>query len=224
MQRVLILGAGDFAEVVADSLLQLRASGEAVEPVGYLDDNNDLHNKTLLGLPVFGDLASLSQVPHDSVVITIGNNRIRKRLYEQLQQQGEQFTTVIHPSAIIPPDVSIGEGTIICAGVVINTGTGIGSNVILSISCAISHHNQIGNCTHIAPGVKLCGNVTIGEGTLVGAGTVAIPSRRIGAWSTIGAGAVVTNDIPDQVVAVGSPAKVIKHLAPAKVANSAVLV
>jgi sugar O-acyltransferase (sialic acid O-acetyltransferase NeuD family) len=213
MRRVLIVGAGGFAEVVADMLLRLRDSGEAVEPVGYLDDNRSLYGKTMLGLPVLGDIASLSGIPHDSVVITIGNNRVRNRIFEQLKQQGQQFATVIHPSAIIPQDVSIGEGSIICGGVVLNTGTIIGSNTILSISCAISHHNHIGSHTHIGPGVNLCGGVTIGEGTLVGAGAVATPLCRVGSWSTVGAGAVVIEDIPDQVVAVGSPAKVIKHLA-----------
>ena len=70
--------------------------------------------------------------------------------------------------------------------------------------------NVIGDHAHIAPGVHLGGDVTIGEGTLIGIGAVVMPQRRVGAWCTVGAGAVVTRDLPDQVVAIGAPARVIR--------------
>ena len=58
------------------------------------------------------------------------------------------------------------------------------------------------------------GNVQVGEGSLIGTGAIIIPGKKVGAWSIIGAGSVVIDNIPDYVVAVGNPAKVIKRVAP----------
>ena len=63
---------------------------------------------------------------------------------------------------------------------------------------------------HVGPGAVLCGKVEIGEGTFVGAGSTVIPGKKIGKWSVIGAGSVVVGDIPDRVVAMGNPARVVR--------------
>ena len=81
--------------------------------------------------------------------------------------------------------------------------------MILNTGCSIDHHNVIGDHAHIAPGARLGGNVTVGQGALIGIGAVVLPGVRIGAWSIVGAGAVVTRDLPDGVVAVGSPARML---------------
>ena len=100
----------------------------------------------------------------------------------------------------------------ICAGVVVNPGSAIGANVILNTGCTVDHHNRIEDHAHIAPGVHMGGDVHIGEGALVGIGATVMPQRRVGAWSVVGAGALVHADIPDHVIAVGSPARVIHRL------------
>jgi sugar O-acyltransferase (sialic acid O-acetyltransferase NeuD family) len=212
MQRVLILGAGGHAQVVADILLRAGEAGAAVEPLGYLDDNPLLTGQFLLGLPVLGRMADLGRVAHDALVVAIGGNATRRRLFESLQKQGEQFTIARHPSAIIAPDVQIGQGVMVCAGVIINPGCTIGANAILNTGCTIDHHNRIGDHTHIAPGVHLGGEVQISEGGFVGIGAIVMPQRRVGSWSVVGAGAVVHRDIPTRVVAAGVPARVIESL------------
>jgi sugar O-acyltransferase (sialic acid O-acetyltransferase NeuD family) len=210
VQRVLIVGAGGHAQVVADALQQSRNSAMPFLPVGYVDDHTALHGQVILGLPVLGSIASLSHVPHDAVVIGIGNNAIRRRLFEQLGTQNERLIVVRHPAAVIAPDVVIGDGTVVMAGAIINTGVRIGTNVILNTGCTIDHHNQIGDHAHVAPGAHLGGDVRVGEETLLGIGAVVMPQRHIGSRTIIGAGAVVCSDIPDGVTAVGLPARIIK--------------
>lgn len=210
--RVIIIGAGGFSEVIADILLQSQQAGEKVEPIGYLDDNHALEGKYLCGLPVLGGLEKLPDIAHDSIVIAIGNNATRQRLYQTYHQRGERFATACHPKAVIPPDVAVGPGTMICAGVVVNPGSTVAANVILSVACTISHHNYIGDHAHIAPGVHMGGDVTIGEGTLVGIGAIVMPQRSIGCWSIVSAGALVNKNLPDRVVAAGSPARIIRTL------------
>lgn len=206
--RILIVGAGGHGQVVADALLRARECGAAVRPIGFIDDNPALAGQQRLGLPVLGTLCDLPIKGYDALVIAIGNNCVRRRLYTTLQQAGHQFMTVCHPRAIIAPDVILGTGTVIFAGVVVNTGSVIGANVILNTGCTVDHHNQIGDHVHLAPGVHLGGEVHIGEGTLVGIGATVMSQRAIGKWSTVGAGALVHHHLPDRVTAIGVPAKI----------------
>jgi acetyltransferase EpsM len=207
--RVLIVGAGGHAQVVADILRRMHEHTGAVEPIGYLDDNPSLAGQEFLGLPVLGTMGDISKLAHNAVVVAVGDNDIRRRLFDQLRQAGERFVTACHPQAVIAPDVTVGAGTMVCAGVVINPRTVVGSNVILNTSCSIDHHNRIGDHVHIAPGVRLGGQVVVGEGALVGIGAMVAPRLRIGDWSVVGAGSVVTHDVPDGIKVAGNPARVI---------------
>ena len=209
--RVLIIGAGGHAQVVADILLRRYEQGARIRPVGYLDDSPHLFGKDLLGIPVVGAVASCSAIPHDAVVIAIGENRTRARIFHMLKQQGERFVNAIHPAAVMAPDVRLGEGIVICAGVVVNPYATIGDNVILNTCCSVDHHGKIEEHVHIAPGTHLGGNVHIETGAFIGIGSAVIPGRCIGQWAVIGAGAAVTTDIPAFATAVGVPARVIKR-------------
>jgi sugar O-acyltransferase (sialic acid O-acetyltransferase NeuD family) len=208
--RVLIIGAGGHAQVVADILLRRYEQGAGIRPVGYLDDNPHLFGKELLGLPVLGVVASCSAISHDAVIIAIGENHIRARIFHLLKQHGERFVNAIHPAAVVAPDVHLGEGVVICAGTVVNPCAAISDNVILNTCCSVDHHGNIEEHVHIAPGTHLGGNVHIETGAFIGIGSAVIPRRCIGQWAVVGAGAAVTTDIPAYATAVGVPARVIK--------------
>lgn len=210
--RIIIVGAGGHGQVVADALLCARKYGAAVRPIGYVDDNPALTGQCRLGLPIVGRVCDLAVTNHDALVIAIGNNKIRSRLYTLLQQQGHDFTTVCHPRAVIGANVIIGAGTVIFAGVVVNTGSIIGDNVILNTACTVDHHNHVGDHVHLAPGVHLGGEVRIGEGTLVGIGATVMSQRSVGMWSTVGAGALVHRDLPARVTAYGVPAQIKRQI------------
>ncbi len=221
MQRVVIIGAGGHAQVVADSLLRMRDAGTPVVPIGYLDDNPTLRGTTRLGLPVLGNLDDLAQIAHDAVIVAIGNNHVRRCIFEQLQQQGETFAVARHPAAVIAPDVCIGPGTMICAGVVVNPGSVIGANVILNTGCTVDHHNQIQDHVHIAPGAHLGGDVQVGFETLIGIGATVMPQCRVGAGSVVGAAALVRTHVPERVVMVGVPARMLRRTTAHALADAA---
>ena len=207
---ILILGAGGHAQVVADILWRMYENTGTVRPVGFLDDDEALWGKTHLGLSVLGSIADLEHIPHDGVIIAIGDNRIRCQLKDKLTQMSEKFIVALHPSAVVAPDVVIEPGAMICAGVVVNTGSKVGAHVILNTGSTVDHHNRINDCVHIAPGAHLGGEVAVEEGAFVGIGASVIPRIRLGSWSRIGAGAAVVNDIPPGVTVVGVPARPLK--------------
>jgi len=130
--KVLILGAGGHAQVVVDVLQCAHRNGDDAVPIGYLDDAPHLQGQTRLGLPVLGLLDQIDTVSHDAVILAIGDNGTRRRLYEQLQQQGERFAgvhlggnvvigtgTLVGTGAVVMPQRQVGEWSVVGAGAVV---------------------------------------------------------------------------------------------------------
>ena len=211
MTRVLILGAGGHGQVVADILLAQQHAGEALAIAGFLDDNPALAGRMLMGFPVLGRIADLPGIPHDAVVVALGDNRRRGDVFGQLAKVGGYFFAARHPSAVVSPHASVAEGTVICARAVINPTASVGRNVIVNTACVVEHHVRVGDHAHLAPAVTLGGGATIGEGALVGIGATVLPRVEIGAWSTVGGGACVVRAVPAGVCVVGVPARALRR-------------
>lgn len=195
-----LIGAGGHAKVVRDIL-----DACSIPFSGVVTDN--LKEVMFMEKKI---LHSMDGV--DEAIICVGNNRTRKKLAEELSQQGITFGTAIHPSVIMSKYASVDEGTVIMQGVVIQSCAKIGKHCIVNTSASIDHDNVLGDFVHISPHATLCGEVEVGEGTWIGAGTVVKQCVKIGKWSIIGAGSVVVNDIPDGVLAYGNPCKIIRKL------------
>jgi sugar O-acyltransferase (sialic acid O-acetyltransferase NeuD family) len=176
-------------------------------PIGYVDDNPALRQQTLLGLPVLGTTADIPQLPHDVLIIAIGNNKIRVELAQQLTKSGATFINAIHPRSIIARSCQLGTGNMICAGAIVNPGTVIGNQVIINTGATVDHHNEIADAVHIAPGVHLGGDVKVNLGAFVGIGAIVMPQKEIGAWATVGAGAMVHRSVEAHTAVIGVPAR-----------------
>lgn len=206
MKKIIIIGAGGHGQVVADALKLM----DDAEPVAFLDDNTALHGKMIMGIPVVGNNSSVHEIEHDGIVVAVGNNNIRKKIFADLINAGEILFSVIHPRAVISPSVKIGSGCMILGGAVINTGAEIGDDTILNTNCTIEHHNKIGAHVHIAPGATLGGEVRIGSEAMVGIGATVLPRLTIEDRALLGAGSTAFQDIPENCVSVGIPARCIK--------------
>lgn len=203
--EIFVFGASGHAKVVIDIIERQ----EFYKIVFLIDDNPLLKGREFFGYIVRGgkkDLLALSNPPCLGIV-AIGENGARGRVAGWLREHGFTLATAIHPSAQIGRDVSIGQGSVVMAGAVINSATKLGENVIVNTGASIDHDCIVGNVVHLAPGSTLCGTVTIGDGAFVCAGATVIPNLTIGKGVTIGAGATVICDVVDGVIAVGSPAR-----------------
>jgi sugar O-acyltransferase (sialic acid O-acetyltransferase NeuD family) len=207
-KTVLIYGASGHGKVVIDIV---ERQGEYTI-AGLLDDDPAMQGKDFCGYAVSGGLEMLTKnAPHSQkLILALGDNNVRKGLWAKVKPLGYELACAIHPSAQIGKDVSIAPGTVIMANVVINSGSRIGENVIVNTGATVDHDCLIGDYAHISPGTHLAGNVRVGERTHIGIGSAIISNITIGKGSIIGGGAVVVADIPDDVTAVGVPAKVIK--------------
>ena len=197
---IYLYGAGGHGKVVAE-IAQICG----LEFGGFIDDNPEVEE--LLNFPVFYKQEKILQLKWDNIIISIGDNKIRKSLSEKLTLK---YGILIHPNVSVSPSVKIAEGTVVMAGVSINSSTKIGSHVIINTNSSVDHDCVLEDFVHISPNAALAGNVTVKEGTQIGIGACVIEGVIIGKWCTIGAGAVIINDIPDYATVVGNPGKIIK--------------
>ncbi|ARN77763.1 hypothetical protein BST97_06990 [Nonlabens spongiae] len=195
MNDLIIYGASGHGKVVYDAALKSDK-----HDVIFYDD--DVKKKSILNQRITHEL------PKDgSVVVAVGDNRIRQKLVSQVTLDFEK--AIIHPSSVLGVDVEIGEGTVVFAGSVINPDVKIGKHVIINTKATVEHDCDIENFVHISPNATLCGTVEVGEGTQIGAGAVVLPNLKIGKWCIIAAGAVVTRNIPDHSKVIGVPGKIV---------------
>jgi len=218
MIRVVGIGAGGHAKVVID-ILQLVGRHEIV---GLVEADKKLWKNEILGIEVLGGdelLADLyaSGLRHAFIGVgSVGDFRVRKRLYESTVDRGFEVISAIHPASVVARESSVGPGATIMARAVINPGVRMGCNVIVNTGAIVEHECVIGNDVHIAPGAVLSGNVTVEDGAHIGAGAAIRQGLVIGAGALVAMGAVVVENVPPRSTVAGVPAeamrsKVAKH-------------
>ena len=196
-----LYGASGHAKVIIDTL---KSEGITID--GIFDDN--LLVKHLLEFTVVGKY-SPAIVKNEKIIISIGDNRTRSEIAETIQSE---FGIAVHKNAWISSYSSINVGSVVMQNAVIQASVVIGKHVIINTSAIVEHDCIIEDFVHISPHATLCGNVHVGKGTHIGAGATVIPSIKIGKWSIIGAGSIIIDDVPDNVIIVGNPGKIINKI------------
>ena len=212
MEKIVIIGGGGHAKVIA-SLLKKHPDWN---PIGYLDI---IDNGYLLDLPYLGIDEVLPQLIENqkvfNAVIGIGqtkNAETRMRIAQSMKNSGIRFPPIISKSSLVDGDVTIGDGTVIMNGAIIQPGSRIGNHSIVNTGATIDHDCYIGDFVHIAPGVNLSGAVHVGNNVLVGIGACVIQRTHIADNVIIAAGSVVIRSILKTGTYAGIPAKILQHI------------
>lgn len=200
--RYVIAGAGGFGREVEASLYARFAHDGEGEFLGYLDDNPSDD------LPILSSIGEY-EPNGEMVLVAIGSPSARREVVERLAKQGARFGTHIHPTAIVGPRVTLGEGTIVCAYSVLTTDIVVGEQVIINLGCTIGHDSRVGDFVTFAPGCGISGYTTIESGAELGTHAVTIPGKTLCADSVLGAGAVLTKNATQQGIYVGMPAQLL---------------
>lgn len=207
---LVVVGASGFGREVVGLVNDINQRKQTWDLLGLVDDN--LSGKTIEGFKILGTLSELNNIqPKPYVAIAIADPRIRKSIVERLSEQGFEFATLIHPTVSMSEFVSIGAGTIVCQNSLFTTNVHIGNHCIINVNCSFGHDTQVKDFTSIMSHSAIAGDVFIGAGCYFGLNCTVINKITIGAWSTYGAGSVVVEDMPEKIVAVGVPSKVIRH-------------
>ena len=209
MEEVIVFGAGPHAKVVVDVLEHMGR----YRVVGLLDDERGLHGTARWGCTVLGGREQLAGLRARGVarfIVALGDNRQRQAVFEEIAKTGFVPVAAVHPSTQRGGRVTIGAGTLVVAGAVVNVDSVIGEDVIINTGATVDHDCRIGAHAHLSPGVHLAGGVAVGELSHIGIGAVVLPYLSIGRASTVGAGAVVRENVPDGVMVAGNPARPIR--------------
>ncbi len=204
-ENILIFGCGGHGKVVLDIL---KCSGRDV--LGFIDDDPTRKGLVVGGKEVLGGSDYLDSHSHSNVALGIGDNMIRRSVYERLKDANHNVVTAIHPESTVAADVQIDEGTVIMPGAVVNTGTIIDAGVVINTGATVDHDCRLGKFSQVWPGANLAGSVHLGPCSYVGTAAAVIQNITIAGKVTIGAGAAVIRNLPYGAVAVGVPARVIR--------------
>lgn len=200
-RRLIIIGAGGHGKVVADAAWKM-----GYRNIAFIDDR--AVGECML-FPILGTTDMLESLDdgRTDFVIAVGDNKIRRKI---AQSHAVHWVSIVHPSAQIGLMNIIGKGTVILAGVVINSFSHIGAHCIINTGAIVEHDNEIEDYVHISPRAVLGGTVRVGECTHVGIGATVKNNTKICSDCVIGAGAVVVRNITESGTYVGVPARKIK--------------
>jgi sugar O-acyltransferase (sialic acid O-acetyltransferase NeuD family) len=213
-EQIVVIGAGGFGRETLDVIDALVAAGEQLQVVGVVDAGPreaDLAQLDARGIPYLGTEEEwLSTATGDErFVVAIGSPGVRSKVAQRFAAAGLRPKTLIHPSAVIGSQPSIGEGVVITSGVQVSTNVTVGGHVHLNPACIIGHDATLADFVSVNPGAIVSGNVTVETGVLLGAGSVVLQGLTVGAGATAGAAACVTKDVAAGVIVVGVPARVL---------------
>jgi len=197
-ERIAVLGAGGHAAVIVSTL---HAMGRTV--AALFDDSPENWGNNVLGVPIRGPIAAVRDSTCTHAIIGVGNNGTRKRISHEIEIE---WTTAVHPFSWVHPDVTLGPGSVVFAGGIVQPGATVGAHVILNTKASVDHHCHVGDYAHIAV-AHLAGGASIGEGVFLALGSVVLPGRHVGDWAVVGAGAVVTKNVAPSTTVVGVPAQ-----------------
>lgn len=208
---LIIIGAGGHAKVVLDAAL---SAGFSV--LGMVDTNPMRQGDKVHDIPVIDGVSWMDIYGADAVSLvmgigSVGNASKREEVFCNLIARGYRFSSIVHPSAVVAKDVTLGDGCVVMAGAVVQPGCRIEENIIINTGAQVDHDCHLSPHGHIAPGAILCGDVSIGRGTHIGAGATIIQGVTIGVECIVAAGAVVTCDAPAHATLKGVPAQISRY-------------
>ena len=140
------------------------------------------------------------------VFCAIGHNLTRKKIVDEFSFKLSE--PLKHPMSIVSSYASVGVGSLIGAGAILNPFCTVGEGTVINTGAIVEHDCTVGNFAHISPGAKLAGGVSVEDLSWVGLGAVVREGVKIGRNSIIGCGAVVLKDVESNTTVVGNPAKV----------------
>lgn len=202
MKKLLILGAGGYAQ----QLHFIVQRGGQYEVVGFVDETINSEGK-LCDVPVRRNPEEFDFHKNEiELICAVGSIPTRKRWFETYSRE-YNFTSIIDPSVIMAPDVTVGTNVVILGNTVCSSECTIADNVNINWFCLVTHHVSVGAFTNFASGVRATGHVKIAEEVDIGTNAVIIPRVTVGRGAVIGAGAVVLRDVEPGATVVGVPAK-----------------
>ncbi|MFC7360033.1 NeuD/PglB/VioB family sugar acetyltransferase [Nocardioides astragali] len=212
--RIVIVGGGGFGREVIDVIEAINAA--APEPlwelVGVVDDSLAPDNRERLAkrsisyLGTADDFLATCGGPV-AYAVGIGAPSVRRKVALRFEEGGHSGAILLHPSATMGSEVTIGAGTVACAGVRITTNITIGRHVHLNPNVTVGHDTSVGDFVSLNPSASISGDCVVESGVLVGVGGIVLNRLRVGQDAVVGGAACAVRDVAPGTTVVGVPAR-----------------
>lgn len=178
-EKLLLVGAGGFGRVVLEHAQQ-------VFDCAFVDDGCEIGTK-INGTEVVGKISDLATLfgAYQKLVVVIGNNALREKVYKEAAAIGYDFPNIIENSAYISPNATVGVGCIILNNAIVQTNAKVGNGVILNsgveihvdsvvedyvliyTNSVVRTYAHVGRRAHIGSTLTIGNNVTVPDDAVV---------------------------------------------------------
>ena len=205
--QLVIIGAGGHALSVADAAL---SSGW--DSISFYSQGGT--GPAISVGPVFSSFDSLD-VTRTAFALGIGSNYEREDAWEEVLKHfpNSQLTSVVHAAAWVSPHSTVHDGAVILTHASVGPGSIVEHGALLNTGASLDHDSSLGSFGSLGPGARTGGNVRIGERTMIGMQSGILHGISLGNDAVIGAHSLVNQDIENNAVAWGSPARVMRSRA-----------
>ncbi|MFN3343928.1 MAG: acetyltransferase [Flavobacteriales bacterium] len=210
LATIAIFGAGGLGKETLVLINQINTRQKHWNIIGFFDDGVQ-KGTTVAGLPLLGGIDELNSYERElSVVIAVGDPRVKRLIVDRIKNPNVKYPSLIHPTATIGEGIKVGEGCIITAGCRLTIHITLNDFVLLNLNTTIGHDVSIGSYSSVMPGVHLSGYVQLGKEVLIGTGASVLQHASIADRAVVGAGAVVNRSVEEGRTVAGVPARPIK--------------
>ncbi|MBO2544813.1 acetyltransferase [Salegentibacter sp. BDJ18] len=197
-KKLVIYGVGKFADFIIYSFMHdssYKVVAQCVEETYISKIPKTDHEFPLVN---FDDLEKKFNPDEYELFITVGDDRVRERIYRSALKKGYTLATYIASSAIYPKNLKTGDNVYIGEKTGIQPFVEIGNNTFI-IAANIGHHSKIGKNSLLS--VCLLGaEVQVGKNTFIGLNATIKPKIKIGSFNIIGMNSKITSNTPDHAV------------------------
>ena len=205
-----IYGASGMGREILETVRTINKADSKYEKIVFVDDNPELvsvQNVEVISL----DKAYGSYEKELTLVLAIGEPATRRKVIERVESMGISFETVVYPGTAIPESTVMGKGCYIGPGCFISCNVTIGDYVLVQPSVNIGHDCVVEDNAVLSSLTCLAGNCHIGHDSYLAMNVTAIQGSKVGADSIVGMASVIQRDIPDEVIAMGNPARAMRR-------------
>jgi sugar O-acyltransferase (sialic acid O-acetyltransferase NeuD family) len=208
---IVIISAGKFAREICSFVGHAIAAGRDWRIKGFLDSRSRQLDGFGRQAPILSSVEDYEPGENDLFLCAIGTPADRRRYSEMILRKGGRFATLIHPTAVLGDNVTLGRGVMIAPHAVLTSDMVLGDSVYIGPHTCCSHDSRIGDWCQISGHCCLGGGVTVEEACFFGMAAVVMPGVHIGKNAFVGVGSVVLRRVRAGTKVFGNPAVTIEE-------------